>query len=152
MAESIPEKTQSYNLDLATLIGWSNVASGAHTLTIKAKADGYLDSPASNGVTFEKEASISLNWRFNGAPKKRPTATLTSYVEISGAAYDSDGFIEDFNYIYYENDWSYIQFGSAGFWNINNNTFGAPGGNILKFDTAPSGDLLIFLQTNAEPI
>ena len=47
------------NIDLTTLSGWANVASGSHTLTIKAKADGYLDSPASAGVTFEKAAEVT---------------------------------------------------------------------------------------------
>lgn len=44
----------NYSLNLATLTGWTNVAAGSHTLTIKAKASGYQDSTASTGVTFEK--------------------------------------------------------------------------------------------------
>ena len=45
-------------VDLSTLSGWSNVSSGSHTLTIKAKASGYNDSPASTGVTFSKAGTL----------------------------------------------------------------------------------------------
>ena len=51
-------------VDMSTLSGWANIASGSHTLTIKAKADGYETSDASTGVTFTKQAeqyTVSLS-------------------------------------------------------------------------------------------
>ena len=45
------------SVDMSTLSGWSNVSSGSHTLTIKAKASGYRDSEASTGVSFTKASS-----------------------------------------------------------------------------------------------
>ena len=48
------------SVDLSTLTGWSDVTSGSHTLTIKAKATGYRDSEASTGVSFTKGGSITV--------------------------------------------------------------------------------------------
>lgn len=45
------------SVDMSTLSGWANLASGSHTLTIKAKADGYTTSDASAGVTFTKAST-----------------------------------------------------------------------------------------------
>ena len=48
----------NYSLDLANFTGWANIALGAHTLSIKAKASGYQDSIASAEVTFTKMKEI----------------------------------------------------------------------------------------------
>jgi len=40
--------------DLSTFANWSNLSIGQHTLKIKAKATGYVDSDLSIGVTFVK--------------------------------------------------------------------------------------------------
>lgn len=51
------------SVDMSTLSGWANIAAGSHTLTIKAKADGYGTSDASTGVTFTKGAApLSVSW------------------------------------------------------------------------------------------
>lgn len=42
------------SVDMSTLSGWANLSSGSHTLTVKAKADGYEASDASTGVAFTK--------------------------------------------------------------------------------------------------
>lgn len=47
----------SKQVDLTTLTGWANLSAGEHTITIKAKADGYRDSQASAGVSATKESS-----------------------------------------------------------------------------------------------
>ena len=44
-------------IDLSTLSGWANLASGSHQITVKAKASGYADSAASNAVSVEKAAA-----------------------------------------------------------------------------------------------
>ena len=65
-------------LDLSTL---SDIAVGAHTVKVKAKADGYIDSEFSNEVSYTKAPST-----FSG------TITLNSanrFMNISGL--DSSG-------------------------------------------------------------
>lgn len=42
------------NVDLTTLSGWAALSDGEHTITIKAKADGYKDSQPSAGVQVTK--------------------------------------------------------------------------------------------------
>lgn len=49
--------TNRISVDISTLSGWANIASGSHTLTVKAKADGYGTSDASTGVAFDKAGS-----------------------------------------------------------------------------------------------
>lgn len=44
-------------IDVSTLAGWANLATGNHQITIKTKASGYVDSAASNAVTVSKAAS-----------------------------------------------------------------------------------------------
>lgn len=44
-------------IDVSTLSGWANLATGNHQITIKTKASGYVDSAASNAVTVSKAAS-----------------------------------------------------------------------------------------------
>lgn len=56
--------TTKQQIDLSTLSGWANLASGSHQITVKAKASGYADSAASNAVSVEKAASgytVTLN-------------------------------------------------------------------------------------------
>lgn len=52
--------------DLSTL----NLSSGTYTITVKAKADGYTDSDASNAVTYTKAATFTrvyLTWASNNS-------------------------------------------------------------------------------------
>lgn len=44
-------------IDVSTLSGWESLASGNHSITVKTKASGYLDSASSNAVTVSKAAS-----------------------------------------------------------------------------------------------
>ena len=51
VANAAKEETQT-TFDLSTL----NLPAGSHTITVKAKADGYRDSDASNAVTYTSSA------------------------------------------------------------------------------------------------
>lgn len=55
----------SKTFDLSTL----NLSAGTHEITIKARASGYLDSPASNAVNYvvaeETTYKLSGTWKFN---------------------------------------------------------------------------------------
>ena len=148
--QETPSTNRTY--DLSTSSKWANLADGEHTVKIKAKGAGYGTSSFSNEVTVTKGATVSKNWKFNGSPKIAPVLSPGYAFTISGAAYNQAEFVENFNYIYYEADWSYIAFGSAGFWDTSTNTYGASGGNILKFNTEPDGALLSFLQAHATPV
>lgn len=44
-------------IDLSTLSGWANLLYVSHVITVKAKANGYADSAASNAVSVDKVAS-----------------------------------------------------------------------------------------------
>ena len=44
-------------IDISTLSGWESLTSGDHSITVKTKASGYLDSASSNAVTVSKAAS-----------------------------------------------------------------------------------------------
>lgn len=63
---AVSEKGDGYVLDLTTLSGWSDVTDGSHTVSIKAKADGYQDSPASAGAIFTKAESETWVLNRNG--------------------------------------------------------------------------------------
>lgn len=56
VANAAKEETQT-TFDLSTL----NLPAGSHTITVKAKADGYRDSDASNAVTYTSSAFKQIN-------------------------------------------------------------------------------------------
>lgn len=47
-------------IDVSTLSGWANLATGNHQITIKTKASGYVDSAESNAVTVSKASGYKL--------------------------------------------------------------------------------------------
>lgn len=49
--------TTKQQIDLSTLSGWANLLYVNHIITVKAKANGYADSAASNAVSVAKVAS-----------------------------------------------------------------------------------------------
>lgn len=97
------------SVDMSTLSGWANLAAGSHTLTIKAKADGYGTSDASTGVSFTKAGAGY-------------TLTVTAFQGSFNITY-ADGSttdVEDGVYSNVKQINSYV-FGDAGdrSWNIN---------------------------------
>ena len=56
VANAAKEETQT-TFDLSTL----NLSEGTHTITVKAKADGYRESDASNAVTYTSSAFKQIN-------------------------------------------------------------------------------------------
>ena len=98
--------------------------------------------------TVTPTPAVSKNWKFNGTKVTAPQQTFNELASISGKSYNDSTFVEAFTAI--NGDSSYIAFGSGGFWDTSNNTWGAA--NILKFDDEPSGNLLVFLKAHAEAI
>lgn len=48
------QATAKQTIDVSTLSGWESLASGDHSITVKTKASGYLDSASSNVVSVTK--------------------------------------------------------------------------------------------------
>ena len=51
------QQASKQTIDVSTLSGWEALASGEHSITVKTKASGYVDSAVSNAVTVSKAAS-----------------------------------------------------------------------------------------------
>lgn len=70
-------------LDLSTL---SDIADGTHTVKVKAKADGYIDSEFSNEVSYTKApAAYSGEFTTYTSSATRPFTNVT--VKYNGASY-----------------------------------------------------------------
>lgn len=66
-------------IDVSTLAGWANLATGNHQITIKTKASGYVDSAASNAVTVSKAASgytVTLFYQQYDAPLNADSGSI----------------------------------------------------------------------------
>lgn len=77
--------TTKQTIDVSTLSGWESLASGDHSITIKTKASGYLDSASSNAVTINKAAksySITTNLVNIVANASNPTTISVSSVNL----------------------------------------------------------------------
>ena len=75
--------TVKQTIDVSTLTGWANLATGNHQITVKTKASGYADSAASNAVTVSKAASgytVTFDDQESGG------ATGTAYYSLDDGA------------------------------------------------------------------
>ena len=95
-------------LDLSTL---SDIADGTHTVKVKAKADGYIDSEFSNEVNYTKAAGFKLtitgSWSEPGSPSEEARGSL-SFEGVEGNSlktplYESCG--SNSSYVYYRESW-----------------------------------------------
>ena len=68
----------SKTFDLSTL----NISEGTHTITVKARASGYTDSPASNSVSYVAPYTVRGTWYFN-EPTSQPISRLRQSVKFS---------------------------------------------------------------------
>ena len=96
-------------VDLSTL---SDITDGAHTVKVKAKADGYIDSEFSNEVSYTKapagfKLTITGSWSKSGSSSEEGRGAL-SLVGVEGSSlknpqYESSGGNE--SYVYYRESW-----------------------------------------------
>lgn len=94
---------------------------------------------------------ISLKWKFNGTKAFIPQRSYDNSFAIGYDVYNNDTLVEtNLNYVYFNDNYTYMAFGSAGYWDTTNNQYG--GGNIILFKTEPSGFLLQFLQEHCEAL
>ena len=75
-------------LDLSTL---SDIADGAHTVKVKAKADGYRDSEFSNEVSYTK-APAGYKLTITGSFRESGLPTGSSVLSFEGV--DSGGYLK----------------------------------------------------------
>lgn len=150
--------SMSKSVDLTTLTGWANLSDGEHTITIKAKADGYRDSEASEGVSVTK-GSTGETW------------VLTDGI-LTNALSMSNGDSREFSIDFVSNSQQFDKFRIEGHgisideeYDIGGaeqyvffvaGTYSRQVGNItmseeyrtITFETSPTGDLLTWLQAN----
>lgn len=122
--------------DLSTSTKWGSLSAGNHSVTIIAKASGYRDSALSTAVTVVK-SSAGETWVLNETLTLTPntfsvdfTANNSNYTEI---------WMSDRELAY--GDSSNVVYATKGGWIIEAN-------KTLVFATAPTGDLLTWLQAN----
>lgn len=72
------------SVDLTTLSGWSSLADGTHTITIKAKADGYRDSEASAVVEVTKGSSTVTLEAGTYLINEQPTLNMAVDMNLTG--------------------------------------------------------------------
>lgn len=99
-------------IDLTTLPGWANLSSGNHTIKIKAKGTGYIDSELSTGVTVSKAAQLV-------------TLSAGTYKFVDSPTFTSS-FNETVSYTSNGVDWDKLRVN--GFQNII--TYGIPNTNV----------------------
>lgn len=90
---------------------------------------------------------MAETWKFNGTKKNAPQLSASNVINITGKSYLDDTFVENFTSLYFDDTYTYLAIGAAGYWNGSLNQYGAC--NIIVLDTAPTGTLLTFLQTYA---
>lgn len=148
---SIEAASSKVSIDLTTLTGWDNVTPGEHQISVVAKASGYLDSTKSAAISFTK-ASV-------------PTGE--TWVLNSTIAAPSNSIDENINFLCVDTSQNFIRIlvESEGkgvhleyFAQGDSSTSGtgvSSGGTevatkyrTLTFETAPTGDLLTWLQKN----
>lgn len=94
---------------------------------------------------------ISLKWKFNGTKAFIPQMSYDNSFEIDYDVYNNDTLVEsNLSHVYFNDNYTYMTFGSSGYWDTTNNKYG--GGNIILFKTEPSGFLLQFLQEHCEAL
>lgn len=76
-------------LDLSTLSG---IADGAHTVKVKAKADGYMDSEFSNEVSWTKSSAVAFTFFFTSG---ETGDDIPTYMKIGSAPTSAD----DYDYV-----------------------------------------------------
>lgn len=129
----------SKSYDLSTSSKWSALSDGEHTVQIVAKGTGYRNSAKSTSVTVTKGGSTGETWVLNETPS---TGTPTGATISTNINFVSNGV----NYtlievgkkerIYYD---STIVFDAI--WT--NEAY-----RTITFETAPTGELLTWLQAN----
>lgn len=137
----VSEDSSTKSYDLSTSTKWGSLSAGNHSVTIVAKASGYRDSTQSTAVTVVK-SSASETWLLNETPS---TATSTGATISTNINFVSNGV----NYTLIEvGKKERIYYDSTAVFDGMDNTWADVAYRTLTFATAPTGDLLTWLQAN----
>lgn len=136
--------TSRVSVDLTTLPGWSALSDGEHTVQIVAKGTGYRDSEKSTSVTVTKGGSTGETWILNDtidiSTEFSETITFTTNNQTASSIdVQTSGFPKGL--IYYIGA-PVIVYNASGWTDANYKT--------ITFETAPTGELLTWLQANGE--
>ena len=127
--------------DLTSSSNWNNLSGGEHTLQVVAKATGYLDSAKSTSVSFTKEVVTT-----------KETWLLYENAPILGATYLEEEISFESNSTNYTNFWLDgidLNYDTTKVYDGNNEQWLDQAYRTITFETAPTGELLTWLQANA---
>ena len=134
------------NIDLTTLTGWESLSDGEHTVQIVAKGTGYRDSAKSTSVTVTKGGSTGETWVLNDDITQKLTKQVINFAS-DGRDFDSiecESYREDMTPVPYYRIFygtTAVYYHAVGGWET-------PAYKTITFETAPTGDLLTWLQSN----
>ena len=153
------------SVDLTTLSGWANLSAGSHNIQIVAKASGYRDSEKSQAVSVTKAASET--WVLNDEINEYSGATTGEFgrgLNYLSTEFETNGY--NVKSLIIDSRGNYT---STGGWGIGLQSNAIPssasstiyiyenGGGWTNaafknwfFSTAPTGDLLTWLQANGK--
>ena len=145
----------SKSYDLSTSSKWSALSDGEHTVQIVAKGTGYRDSAKSTSVTVTKGGSTGETWVLNETPAQ---SKIYYYFDSS---YNADNPVVSFEAAFVSNNQNFVKLTGSSV---------APDPGIdetkciaartktdgwtneayrtITFETAPTGELLTWLQAN----
>lgn len=132
----------SKSYDLSTSSKWSALSDGEHTVQIVAKADGYRDSAKSTSVTVTKGGSTGETWVLD--EQVNGLTLLTTQVNFTS---------NNTQYTYIVARKGYIAYSNSEEWDDTNMVYDTvswldPAYRTITFETAPTGELLTWLQSN----
>lgn len=128
------------SVDLSTLSGWASLTDGNYSVTVVAKADGYADSEPSAAVSVEKAAS-GETWVIN----ENPNASTLPNTSINFTSNEMS--FSSIRYFSSEDNPAAILYGNTYAWSMG--VWINEGFRTITFETAPTGNLLTWLQANA---
>ena len=143
--------TSQKSYDISTSSKWSALSDGEHTVQIVAKGTGYRDSAKSTSVTVMKGGSTGETWILNYSIQPGSQ----SY-NFTGISFTSNN--QNFDRLYYNRqsvDVGTLSYSLNGtekevysFDDYSDIWLDGEAYRIITFETAPTGDLLTWLQAN----
>ena len=144
--------TMSKSYDLSTSSKWSALSDGEHTVQIVAKGTGYRDSAKSTSVTVTKGGSTGETWLLNEEPHFSPLVDTIEFevpFSINSVTYSVLRFESEL--VPMHTDAVNISVSSASIVQTSIYYSGSwvnEAYRTITFETAPTGDLLTWLQAN----
>lgn len=140
--------TTSKSYDLSTSSKWSALSDGEHTVQIVAKGSGYRDSAKSKSVTVTKGGSTGETWllnsTLNGTFAEQSinfTSDNTNFVAMVASGNNPMAY----SLKYKTSDSLYTEVFQPQLGWVAGEAY-----RTITFETAPTGDLLTWLQTNGK--